>query len=111
MTIRSYAAKLICSIFFSPWLLKRWNLLSRVVKAIGKYKIRNAKFKSCKKKFIKLRVNGKFYLEKSIFSFSIIVFCFTFFKISISAIHLNPLKIPTTEIHERLPYFFINDVG
>ena len=32
--------------------------------------------KSSKTKFIKLRVNGKFYLKKSIFSFSIIVFMF-----------------------------------
>ena len=50
--------------------------ISRDVKAIGKYKIANAKFKSSKKKFIKLRVNGKFYLKKSIFSISIIVFMF-----------------------------------
>ena len=56
--------------------MKRWNLLSRVVKAIGKYKMTNAKFKSSKKKFIKLRRNGKFYREKSVFSFSIIVFMF-----------------------------------
>ena len=52
--------------------------LSRVVKAIGKYKIANVKFKSSKKKLIKLRVNGKLYLKKSIFSFSSIVFMFYF---------------------------------
>ena len=28
-----------------------------------------------------------------------------------SAIHSNPLKMPITEIHEGLPYFFINDAG
>ena len=28
-----------------------------------------------------------------------------------SAIHLNSLKMPITEIHEGLPYFFINDAG
>ena len=33
-------------------------------------------YKSSKKKFIKLRVNGKFYLKKSVFLFSIIVFTF-----------------------------------
>ena len=91
--------------------MKRWNLLSRVVKAIGKYKITNAKFKSSKKKFIKLRVNGKFYLKKSVFLFGIIVFMFFLFKTSMSAIHLTLLKMPITEIHEGLPYFFINDAG
>ena len=56
--------------------MKRWNLLSRAVKAIGKYKMTNAKFKSSNKKFIKLRRSGKFYLKKAVFSFSIIVFMF-----------------------------------
>ena len=45
---------------FQGMLLKRWNLLSRVVKAIDKYDITNVKFKPSKIKFIKLRVNGKF---------------------------------------------------
>ena len=89
--------------------MKRWNLLSRVVKAIGKYKITNAKFKSSKKKLIKLRISGKFYLKKFVFSFSIIVFMFNLFKTSVSAIHLNSLKMLITKIHEGLPYFFVND--
>ena len=33
------------------------------------------------------------------------------FKTSMSATHLNSLKMPITEIHEGLPYFFINDAG
>ena len=28
-----------------------------------------------------------------------------------SGIHSNPLKMPILEIHEGLPYFFINDAG
>ena len=86
-------------------------MLSRVVKATGKCKITNAKFAYSKREFIKLRLSGKVYLKKSIFSFSIIVLCFTLFKISMSVIHLNPLEMPITEIHEGLPYFFINDAA
>ena len=28
-----------------------------------------------------------------------------------SAIHSNPLRMPIIDIHEGLPYFFINDAG
>ena len=28
-----------------------------------------------------------------------------------SAIHSNPLKMPIIDIHEGLPYFFINDAS
>ena len=28
-----------------------------------------------------------------------------------SAIHSNPLKMPIIDIHECLPYFFINDAS
>ena len=28
-----------------------------------------------------------------------------------TAMHLISLKMPITEIHESLPYFFINDAG
>ena len=66
---------------------------------------------SSKKNFIKLRVNGKFYFEKSIYSFSIIFLYVNLFKTSMSTIHLNSLKMPITEIHGGLPYFFINDAG
>ena len=37
--------------------------------------------------------------------------CFITFKLSMSAIHLNPLKMALTEIHKGLSYFFINDAG
>ena len=78
--------------------MKRCNLLSRVAKAIGKDKITKVKFKSSKKEFIKLRVNGKlklkspkkdftrlrvngkFYLAKSTFSFSIVDYMFYFIQ-------------------------------
>ena len=52
------------------------KLLSWVVKATDKYKITNTKLNSSKQKFIKLRVNGKFYFKKSVFLFSAIVFMF-----------------------------------
>ena len=55
-------------------------MLSRVVKATGKCKITNAKFAYSKREFIKLRLSGKVYLKKSIFSFSIIVFMFYFIQ-------------------------------
>ena len=77
-------------------------MLSQVAKATGKYKITNVKFMYSKREFIKLRLSGKVYL-KSI--------CFTLFKISMPVIHLNPLEMPITEIHEGLPYFFINDAA
>ena len=59
-------------------LLNLFQFLSRVVKVISKYKIAHVKFKSSKKKLIKLRVNAKLYLKKYIFSFSSIVFMFYF---------------------------------
>ena len=37
--------------------------------------------------------------------------CFNLFKTSMSAIHLNLLKMPIIEILEGLPNFFINDAG
>ena len=75
-------------------------MLSQVAKATGKYKITNVKFMYSKRE---LRLSGKVYLKKSI--------CFTLFKISMPVIHLNPLEMPITEIHEGLPYFFINDAA
>ena len=44
--------------------------------------------------------------------YSVVLFlCFILFKISISAIHSNPLKMPIIDINEGLPYFFINEAG
>ena len=49
---------------------------------------------------------------KSPYSHLVLLFlCFTTFKLSMSAMHLNPLKMALTEIHKGLPYFFINDAG
>ena len=43
------------------------------------------------------------------FHLVLLFLCFVVFKISMSAIISNPLKMPIIEIHEYLPYFFIND--
>ena len=49
---------------------------------------------------------------KSPYLYLVVLFlCFILFKISMSAIHSNPLKMPVIDIHEGLPYFFINDAG
>ena len=48
---------------------------------------------------------------KSPYLHLLLFLCFNLFKTSMSAIHLNSLKMPITEIHEGLPYFFINDAG
>ena len=49
---------------------------------------------------------------KSPYLYLVVLFlCFILFEISMSAIHSNPLKMPVIDIHEGLPYFFINDAG
>ena len=52
-----------------------------------------------------------FTLQSPSFHLIVLFLCFILFKISMSAIHLNPLKMPIIEIHEGLLYFFINDAG
>ena len=52
-----------------------------------------------------------FTLKSPYFYLVILFLCFNLFKTSMSAIRLNLLKIIITEIHEGLPYFFINDAG
>ena len=52
-----------------------------------------------------------FTLKSPYFHLVLLFLCFTLFKTSMSAMHLNPLKIPVTEIHGGLPYFFINNAG
>ena len=52
-----------------------------------------------------------FTLNSPYFHLVLLFLCFNIFKTSMSAIHLNSLKMPITEIHEGLPYFFINDAG
>ena len=44
-----------------------------------------------------------------IFHVVVLLLCFILFKISMSAKHSNPLKMPIIDIHEGLSYFFIND--
>ena len=49
---------------------------------------------------------------KSMYFYLVLLFsCLNLFKTSMSAIHLNSLKILITEIHEGLPYFLIIDAG
>ena len=50
-------------------------------------------------------------LKSPYFHLILLFLCFNLFKTSMSAIYLNPLKMPVTEIHEGLSYFFINDAG
>ena len=52
-----------------------------------------------------------FTLNSPYFHLVLLFLCFNLFKTSMSAIHLNSLKMPITEIHEGLPFFFINDAG
>ena len=52
-----------------------------------------------------------FILQSPYFYLVLLFLCFILFKISMSAIHSNPLKTPVTEIQEDLHYFFINDAG
>ena len=60
---------------------------------------------------MKLGSMDNFTLKSPYFHLVLLFLCFTLFKTSMSAMHLNPLKIPITEIHEGLPYFFINNAG
>ena len=48
-----------------------------------------------------------FTLKCRYFHLVLLFLCFNLFKTSMSAIHLNSLKMPITEIHEK----FINDAG
>ena len=50
-----------------------------------------------------------FTLKSPYFHLLLLLLCFNLFKTSMSAIHLNLLKMPITEIHKGLHYFFIND--
>ena len=52
-----------------------------------------------------------FTLKSPYFCLVLLFLCFNLFKTSMSAIHLNSLKMLITEIHESLPCFFINDAG
>ena len=52
-----------------------------------------------------------FTLESPYFHLVVLFLCFILFKISMSAIHSIQLKMPSIDIHEGLPYFFINDAG
>ena len=54
---------------------------------------------------------GNFTLQSPYFRLVVLFLSFILFKISLSAIHSNPLKMLIIEIHEGLPYFFINDAG
>ena len=45
------------------------------------------------------------------FHLVVLFLCFILVKISMSAIHSNPLKMRIIDIHEGLSYFFINDAG
>ena len=56
-----------------------------------------------------------FTLKSPYFHLVLLFLCFNLFKTPIpciySAMHLNSLKMLITEIHEGLPYFFIDDAG
>ena len=52
-----------------------------------------------------------FTLKGLYFHLVVLFLCFILFKISMSAIHSNPLKMSIIDIYEGLPYFFINDAG
>ena len=52
-----------------------------------------------------------FNLKSPYFHLVVLFLCFILFKISMSTIHANPLKMPIIDIHEGLPYFFISDAG
>ena len=48
-------------------------------------------------------------LTRENFTLVVLFLCFMLFKISVSAIHSNPLKMSALEIQEGLPFLFIND--
>ena len=52
-----------------------------------------------------------FTLKSPYFQLVLLFLCFNLFKTSMSVIHSNSLKMPVTEIHKGLPYFFIDDAG
>ena len=55
-----------------------------------------------------------FIVKSPYFHLVLLSLCFNFFKTSMSSIYLNCLhtvKMPVTEIHDGLLYFFINDAG
>ena len=52
-----------------------------------------------------------FTLKNPYFHLVVLFLCFILVKISMSAIHSNPLKMRIIYIHEGLSYFFINDAG
>ena len=52
-----------------------------------------------------------FTLKSSYFHLVLLFSCSNLFKTSMSAIHLNSLKMRIAKVHEGYPYFLINDVG
>ena len=50
-----------------------------------------------------------FILQSPYFHLVVLFLCFVLFKTSVSAVHLNPLKIPVIETQCDHPYFLIND--
>ena len=52
-----------------------------------------------------------FTLKNQYFHLVVLFLCFILVKMSMSAIHSNPLKMRIIDIHEGLSYFFINDAG
>ena len=52
-----------------------------------------------------------FTLKSPYFHLVLLLLCFDLFKTSMSAINLNSFKMPITEMHEGLPYFYIDDAG
>ena len=52
-----------------------------------------------------------FTLKNPYFHLVVLLLCFILVKISMSAIHSNPLKMRIIDIHEGLSNFFINDAG
>ena len=52
-----------------------------------------------------------FISQSPYFHLAVLCLCFVLLKISMSAIRLNPLKMPVIETQYGYPYFFINNVG
>ena len=52
-----------------------------------------------------------FTLKNPYFHLVVLFLCFILVKISMSAIHSNPLKMRIIDIHEGVSYFFINHAG
>ena len=52
-----------------------------------------------------------FTLQSPHFHLVILFLCSILFKISMTAINSNPIKIPAIEIQEGFQYFFINDAS